>query len=164
VSQVVVSNVLFTWFRVLHEILHKQFMASTPSRKKNKSYLPNCFSTFTNCRIVIDYTEMATVVSRGSMETQKLTYSAYKHRNIWKALIGVTPNGVLTYISDLYPGSTSDRKIVQHSGVLNRMEPGDVILTDKGFLTKDLLPVGVHVNIPLFLDAPKFTEEQGCVR
>jgi hypothetical protein len=44
------------------------------------------------------------------------------------------------------------------------MEPGDVILTDKGFLTKDLLPVGVHVNIPLFLDAPKFTEEQGCVR
>jgi hypothetical protein len=160
VSQAVVSNVLFTWINVLHEILYKQFMASIPSRKKNKSCLPNCFSTFTNCRIVLDCTEMATVVSRGSMETQKSTYSAYKHRNTWKALIGVAPNGVITYISDLYPGSTSDRKIVQHSGVLNRMEPGDLILADKGFLIKDLLPAGVHVNIPPFLDTPQFTEEQ----
>jgi hypothetical protein len=46
VSQAVVSNVLFTWINVLHEILDKQFMAS---RKKNKSCLLNCFSTFTNC-------------------------------------------------------------------------------------------------------------------
>lgn len=36
----------------------------------------------------------------------------------------------------------------------------DIILADKGFLIKDLLPTGVGLNIPPFLSTPKFTPEQ----
>ncbi|CAH2006762.1 unnamed protein product [Acanthoscelides obtectus] len=40
------------------------------------------------------------------------------------------------------------------------MVPGDMILADKGFLIKALLPAGVPLNIPPFLTTPQFTESQ----
>ncbi|KAG5865771.1 hypothetical protein JTB14_004148 [Gonioctena quinquepunctata] len=91
------------------------------------------------------------MASRKSMGEQKVTYSSYKHRNTWKGLIGVAPNGVITYISGLYPGSTSDKKIVQHCGILDQLAAGDLILADKDFLIRDILPPGVMLNLPPFL-------------
>lgn len=131
-----------------------------PSRKKNKTCLPSCFSTFTNCRAILDCTEIFTTASRPSMKTQKLTYSSYKHRNTLKGLVCVAPNGVITFLSDLYPGSTSDRQIVQNCGIRNQMEAGDLILADKGFLISDILPAGVSLNIPPFLQTAQFSPEQ----
>ena len=52
------------------------------------------------------------------------------------------------------------KKIVLHSKVLEQIKPGDLILADKGFLLHDLLPQGVTVNIPPFLNKPQFTKEQ----
>ncbi|XP_057666779.1 uncharacterized protein LOC130900284 [Diorhabda carinulata] len=156
VSQGTVSNVV----TALHEILFKQFMSEIPDRSKNQLCLPNCFSSFTNCRIIIDCTEVYTCINRQSMSSQKLTYSSYKHRNTCKGLVGVAPNGVATFLSCLYPGSTSDKKIVKDCGILNQLKPGDLVLADKGFLIKDLMPPGVHINILPFLTTPQFTTEQ----
>lgn len=52
------------------------------------------------------------------------------------------------------------KKIVEHSEIMKQMNEGDLILADKGFLIKDLLPRGVSLNIPPFLSTPQFTEEQ----
>lgn len=40
------------------------------------------------------------------------------------------------------------------------MDPGDLILADKGFLISDIMPKGVYLNIPPFLSTPQFTEAQ----
>ena len=90
----------------------------------------------------------------------RLTYSSYKHRNSFKGLVGAAPNGVITFISNLYPGSTSDKAIVKHCGILEQLQPGDLILADKGFIISDLLPSGVSVNVPPFLCTAQFTPEQ----
>ena len=74
------------------------------------------------------------------------TYSHYRHRNTLKAFVGVAPNGMLTYVSKLYPGSTSDKEIVHHCKVLDKMLPGDMVLADKGFPIQDLMPNGVSLN------------------
>jgi hypothetical protein len=37
---------------------------------------------------------------------------------------------------------------------------GDLILADKGFLIQDIVPNGVSVNIPPFLEHGKFTESE----
>ncbi|XP_050056157.1 uncharacterized protein LOC126549819 [Aphis gossypii] len=129
-------------------------------RNKNKLCLPNAFSSFTNCRIIIDCTEFPTDVTRKSMVIQKSTYSNYKHYHTLKALIGVAPNGIVTFCSNLFPGSTSDKILTLHSGLLAQLEEGDLVLADKGFLIRDILPNGVHLNIPPFLDTPQFTKEQ----
>src|SRR5262249_13351724 len=90
----------------------------------------------------------------------KKTFSSYKHHNTWKDLLGVAPNGFLTYASDLYPGSLSDKKIVEHSGVMKNFNVGDLVLADKGFLIQDIVPYGVLVNVPPFLTTKQFTTRQ----
>ena len=62
-------------------------------------------------------------------------------------IVGVAPNGVVTYVSNLYPGSISDKAIVQQSGFLNHLTAGDMVLADKGFVIQDLVPNSVSVSI-----------------
>lgn len=64
-----------------------------------------------------------------------------------KVLIGIAPNDVITYISELYPGSVLDKDVFK----ANKLKPGDLILADKGCLIPDLDPHGVNVNISPFL-------------
>ena len=56
-----------------------------------------------------------------------------------KALVGITPNGVVSFASQLYCGSISDPDIVEKSGFLKYMQKGDLVLADKGFLIQDQL-------------------------
>ena len=41
---------------------------------------------------------------------------------------------------------------------MSSMETGDLILADKGLLIHDMVPTGVSVNIPPFLQHGRFTE------
>lgn len=77
-------------------------------------------------------------VPRQSMKAQRKIYSAYKHHNTFKGLVVAAPNGVIAFISKLYPGSTSEKNIVKHSKVLEQVEAGDLILAYKGLLIGDL--------------------------
>ena len=74
--------------------------------------------------------------------SQQITSSSYHWMNSFEVLTGVAPNVVLTYISNLYPGSISDKEIVQQSGLLRHFVPGNLILADKGFLMQDIVPKG----------------------
>ena len=66
-----------------------------------------------------------------------------------KGLIGISPGGGITFISQLYTGSISDREIVVRSGLLDLpFQEKDSIMADKGFTIQDLLPLGVSLNIP----------------
>ncbi|XP_060875284.1 uncharacterized protein LOC132948692 [Metopolophium dirhodum] len=159
ISESTVGNIIITFISVLHEILFVSLMSKVPSQNKNQNCLPNCFNDFKNCRITLDCTEISCDIPN-SLVDQKLTYSSYKHRNTLKGLVGVAPNGVITYASKLYPGSTSDKKIVSHCGVLEILQPGDLVLADKGFLISDILPHGTSLNIPPFLMTPQFTPSE----
>ena len=74
--------------------------------------------------------------------------------------MGVAPNCVITYVSKLYPGSVSDKAIVQQSGLLNHLTAEDLVPADKGFLIEDLVPNGVSLNLPPFLNNETFTESE----
>lgn len=158
-SEATVSNVVRTWILAMHEIFFVQLMNEIPTRSKNKKSMPNAFKEFIECRIVIDCTEMFTDKPT-RMDWQKYFYSSYKHHVTFKPLVGAAPNGVATYCSQLYPGSTSDKAIVQHCGIVKQLFPGDIILADKGFVIRDILPNSVRLNTPPFLTTPQFTREE----
>lgn len=159
ISRETVSNIFKTWLLALHEIIYQQLMKNIPSREKNKLCMPSSFSSFTNCKVIIDCTEVSMIHPK-NMEKQRVTYSSYKHGNTLKGFIGVAPNGVVTFVSKLYPGSTSDKKITAHCGITQQLVTGDLVLADKGFLISDLLPQGVSLNIPPFLCTAQFTAEE----
>lgn len=125
-SQSTVCNIILTFIVLLHSILFKKLMDTVPSQNKNRLCLPNCFKSFQNCRMTIYCTEVSCDIPR-QLDHQKMTYSSYKHKNTLKGLVGVAPNGVITFVSKLYPGSTSDKKIVSHCGILSVLEPNDLI-------------------------------------
>ena len=77
----------------------------------------------------------------GLMSKQNATYSSYRGMNSFKVIIGVAPNAVITYFSNLYLGSISDKAIVQQSCLVNNFSAGDMILADKGFLSRIFYPM-----------------------
>lgn len=154
-----ISNIVTTFIHVLHAVLFDDIMTTIPSRDKNSLCAPSSFSQYTSCRIVIDCTDLE-IATPKLMSLQNATYSSYRGMNSFKVIVGVAPNAVITYISKLYPGSISDKEIVHKSSLLNHMVTGDLILADKGFLIQDIVPKGVSVNIPPFLENGKFTESE----
>jgi hypothetical protein len=158
-SVTTIANIIITFFSVLHSLFCENSMTHIPSREKNRLCSPSSFSRYTNCRIVIDCTDIE-VAAPGLMCQQNATYSIYRGMNSFKTLVGVAPNAVITFVSDLYPGSISDKEITRNSKLMDKMETGDLILADKGFLIQDILPHGVSVNIPPFLQNGKFTESE----
>ena len=69
-------------------------------------------------------------------------FGNYKHHPTHKGLIGISPGGDITFISQLYKGSISDREIVARSGFLDLpFKDNDSVIADKGFTIQDLLPL-----------------------
>lgn len=57
-----------------------------------------------------------------------------------------------SFVSSVYGGSTSDRQIIERSTeLLEKFEPGDSVLADKGFDVEDILAAyRITLNIPTF--------------
>ena len=98
---------------------------------------------------------------------QSSTWSDYKHHNTGKFLIGCTPNGTVSYISQLYVGSISDVELTRVCGYLDTLDgkEGVSVMADRGFTVRDLLAEkGITLNIPPFSDGKLTSEEiqRGC--
>ena len=87
------------------------------------------------------------------MKSRSQTWSGYKHHNTYKALIGISPAGCVTFVLKLWSGKVSDKEITLKSGVLALLEDGDTVMADRGFDIEDILPSGVSLNIPPFKGA-----------
>ena len=61
------------------------------------------------------------------------TYSQYKSHNTIKYLIGVTPQGTVSYISSGRGGRVSEKYLTENCGLLDQLLPGDTVLADRGF-------------------------------
>ncbi|XP_046614165.1 uncharacterized protein LOC124302258 [Neodiprion virginianus] len=64
---------------------------------------------------------------------QQASYSRYKSTYTIKFMTGVTPGGIISFISEMYGGRVSDDAIFEQSKILNYLEKGEAIMVDKGF-------------------------------
>lgn len=159
-SERCVTNVFRTILGALHQLLSALHSGGIPSVEKNQTSLPECFQRFPRARVILDCTEIECDVTRQDMAEQRQSFSNYKQRNTFKALVGVAPNGAVVFVSDLFLGSASDKEITSRSGLLEQLKPGDLIVADKGFTIQNILPEGVHLNIPPRLMNPQFTPSE----
>ena len=123
-----------------------------PSKEMVHKYMPEQFKEkYPSTRVVIDCTEIKCQMPSSLLLNSEL-FSAYKHHTTLKALVGITPGGAFSFISQLYTGHISDREIVRRSGLFDQQfDNDDSIMADKGITIKDRLPPGIKVNIPPFL-------------
>lgn len=133
-----------------------------PSKSTILETLPEVFKKhYPNCRCIIDCTEIRTDQPK-TVEQRVCMYSHYKGGYTIKILIAITPNGMVSFLSKSYGGRSSDSYITNDSGFLEKLEPGDQVLADKGFPG---IRTGVegHNSIlvmPPVLHNGRFTEEE----
>ena len=117
VSEPAISKIVATWVCMLDKVFENT-LVRWPSKEELARKVPRCFKKYPQTRIIIDATELF-IEKPTSPSAQKATWSEYKHHNTLKLLVGISPSGAFTFVSELWTGSTSDRKITQESGLVD---------------------------------------------
>ena len=149
ISRYVVANIFRTWVNFMYfqllELdlwLPKEIVTETmPSDFRRK---------YPTTRVILDATEVP-ILKPQNLRDQSATWSSYKNRNTLKCIVGISPRGVVTYVSETYGGAASDRQIIERSSLISGkiFDSNDSIMADRGIMVQDLFSgQNVHVNTP----------------
>ena len=154
ISVGITSKIFQKWIDVMSVRL--QFLIQWPRREVNSSNMPPLFKQFyPNCRVIIDCSEVF-IETPSSFDARSKTYSNYKKHNTVKFLIGITPCGSISFLSQCWDGRVSDKNLTQQSGFLELLEPGDIVLADRGFTVEEDIAIhGAKLEIPAFTRGKK---------
>ncbi|XP_013394003.1 uncharacterized protein LOC106161553 [Lingula anatina] len=141
-----VSRICRTYFELMHFRFRQ--LPIWPSKEIVEATMPQCFKEeYPSTRVILDCTELFIERPSGYV-TQSETYSSYKSHNTAKGLVGIAPNGFITYVSDLAPGRMSDKEMTELSGLVDLMDEGDSVMADRGFLIDEYLAKRKTENCP----------------
>ncbi|XP_064463713.1 uncharacterized protein LOC135374722 [Ornithodoros turicata] len=151
VSESTISRIFTKWIDGLYVGL--QNVVRWPTREQLKRTMPMSFREAfgTSVAVIIDCFEIF-IERPTSLKARAQTWSQYKHKNTAKYLIGIAPQGAVTFISRGWCGRSSDKLIAETCGILDKLLPGDSVLADRGFTIADT--VGLYCAR---LEMPAFT-------
>lgn len=149
ISEAAVTNIFVTWINFMS--VEWGDIDWWPSRDMVKFFSPSDFKVqYPSTRVIVDGTECPIKKPKQPLN-QQATFSTYKNCNTVKVLVGSSPGGLISYVSNAYAGSTSDRAIAERSDLPNMCDSGDSVMADKGFNVQDLfIANNVTINIPTF--------------
>jgi len=141
------SNVFITWINLLCNVFKE--INTWPTQATISNY-EKFKGNDSDCTVIIDCTEFK-IEKPTNPVSEQLTWSSYKNCNTVKVLVGISPNGGVTFISDAMGGSVSDRQIFEKCGIII-LQYNDVILCDRGFNVQDLVAhKNVKASMPSFI-------------
>uniref|UniRef100_A0A3Q1H1H1 Uncharacterized protein n=1 Tax=Anabas testudineus TaxID=64144 RepID=A0A3Q1H1H1_ANATE len=125
-----------TVIRTVHRMVN--IMSSTlvptavfwPSRAELRKNLPAALRTsYPDCAVIIDCftVPFEEPVSQGNQQQHEMGIS----NNVLKYLIGVAPQGVVTFVSRGVLGNVSDKSLAEGCGFLCKLLPGDIVLASR---------------------------------
>jgi len=98
VARQTVTCIIHTWINLLYQLLKHWLL--WPSAEHVKKKFPKSYpAKYADTPVILDCTEFFHVKPR-NCSAQASTYSQYKPRNTVKAMIGITPTGLITFVSN----------------------------------------------------------------
>ena len=150
ISIATVSRTFSAWMVVLDVRLAP--LIRWPERENLWRTMPQCFQvSFGNkTTVIIDCFEV--FINRPSnLMARAQTYSNYKNHNTVKILVGITPQGSISFASNAWGGRTSDKFLTDNCGILKKLLPGDLVMADRGFtIQESLMFHRAELAIPAF--------------
>lgn len=123
-----------------------------PDHDELYANMPFCFREAFGRKVsvIIDCFEVFVEKSSNKLSSADC-WSNYKHHQTAKTLIGITPQGSVSFISESYGGGSSDPYITANCEIVGKLLPGDLVLADRGFTIEKVVgEVGALLNIPAF--------------
>ena len=81
---------------------------------------------FKKCCVIIDCTEI--FMERPSdLLARAQVWSNYKHHSTMKFLIGITPQGTVSFVSRCAGGRINDKEITEQAGIMDYLLPGKIL-------------------------------------
>ncbi|XP_066303870.1 uncharacterized protein [Branchiostoma lanceolatum] len=143
------------WITAMNNRL--SFLILWPQRTELRKTMPLVFKkNFGNSvSVIIDCFEIF-IDRPSSLIARAMTWSNYKHHNTVKFLIGISPQGCISFISKAWGGRVSDKYLTENCGILKKLLPGDIVLADRGFNIADSVAFeGAKLYIPAFTKGKK---------
>ena len=108
------ASTISRYFQKLIDVLFERLklLVKWPEHEQLYKTMPKEFKNFSKCIVIIDCFEVFMERPKGLMARAQ-TWSNYKHHNTVKFLIGITPQGSITFISKGWGGCVSDRYLTK---------------------------------------------------
>ena len=111
-----------------------------PEREALWHTMPQCFQQPFGKKVTVIIDCFEIFIDRPSnLLARAQTFSSYKHHNTVKVLIGITPQGTISFVSKAWGGRTSDKFLTENCGIIDKLLHGDLVLADRGFTIQELL-------------------------
>ncbi|XP_008435149.1 uncharacterized protein LOC103481468 [Poecilia reticulata] len=136
VSHLRVIQIIVTWSNYLYLVLGsvRIWMTRAQVRKMMTPIVRQyCLCT----RVILACTELRCEI--GEMKTISETLLRKRKCVTYKALVGIAPCGVITFVSKLFSDSITNDELTRLSGILKLLEPGDEVMAPKNFHIDNLL-------------------------
>ena len=120
VSLSTVSQIFSSWMIVRDTRLSS--LVFWPEREQLWRTMPMCFQYAFGKKVtvIIDCFEVF-IEKPTNLLARAQTFSSYKHHTTIKILIGITPQGTVSFVSG------------ENCGFLNKLLPEDIVMADRGF-------------------------------
>ncbi len=116
ISKSRVSRLFHSWMDTMY--CNLQPLVTWPDTATLRENMPAAFRKhFSNVKCIIDCFEIF-IQRPVSFHARAATYSNYKKHNTVKVLIGISPSGVITFISQAWTGRVSDKVITKRVAFL----------------------------------------------
>ena len=150
VSTSTVSRILIKWLTQMD--IRMQGLIHWPDREALHKTMPACFQASFGKKVAIIIDCFEIFIERPSnLQARASTWSNYKHKNTVKVLMGITPQGVVSFVSETWGGRVSDQHLTNNCSILKKLLPGDVVLADRGFnIAESVGLMQACLHIPAF--------------
>ncbi|XP_078382580.1 uncharacterized protein LOC144665247 [Oculina patagonica] len=150
VSVSTISRIVSHWIVVMDTRLFR--FVYWPDRDQLWRTMPQCFQYAFGKKttVVIDCFEVF-IERPSNLLARAQTFSSYKHHNTIKILVGITPQGTISFVSEAWGGRVSDKFLTENCGFLDKLIPGDMVMADRGFTITDSVGLkNAKLVIPAF--------------
>lgn len=149
ISETTVSKIIIMWINFMYLKLNE--LDILPSCEIIDKNMHKDFQKLPTTTAILDATGIP-IQKQSDVHAQSITWSNYKHLFTLKTMLGCTPRGAVSFISEYFGGLALDRHIIECSIIKPdsiMFLPKDSIIVDRGIWCKIYLHPWMYMLILL---------------